>query len=78
MNKSNRALFFPEPSGPDLESSEEEDISDSQLCTAFKKTKYEHKGLVTHLTFRDKLDVLYAGFTAGQARAGCDSSYSQK
>ena len=43
--------------------------SDSQLGTASKQTKHQHKWLVTNLTFSKKLDVLYADFIAVQARS---------
>ena len=60
---------------PPLESSEEEGTTYSQLRKEFKKTKHRHKWLVTHLTFSNKLGVLYANFTAGNVRSGSDGSY---
>ena len=70
-----RLYFPPNPSGPPLESSEEEGRSDLQLHKAIKGTKHQHKWMVTHITFSDKLDVIYSDFTSGQAIEGSDGSY---
>ena len=67
--------FSPDPSTPPLESSKEEVTSESKMRTSFKKIEHHHKWLVSHLTFSDKLDVLYSEFTSGEARAGNDGSY---
>ena len=67
--------FPTDPSGTPLELSEEEGTSDSQLRIALNQTKHQHKWMVTHLTFSDKLEVLYSDFKYGQARAGSDRSY---
>ena len=65
----------PEPSGPPLDSAKEEVVYESKLRTSFKKTEHRHKFLVSHLTFSDKLDVLYSEFMSGEARARRDGSY---
>ena len=70
--KSTGLDFPPEPSGPPMKSSEEGGTSDSQLHTAFKRTKNQHKWMVPCLTFSDKLDILYNEFTSRQVRAGSD------
>ena len=62
-------------SGPPLDSAKEEDTSNTKMCTAFKKTVHQHKWLVSHLTFSDKLDVLQSHFTSGEASSGSDVSY---
>ena len=67
--------FLTEPSISTLESSSEEGTSDSQLSTYFTQTKHWHKWLVTHLTFSDKLDILYSDFTFRKDRSGSDRSY---
>ena len=67
-----------EPSGPLMDSSEEEDTTDSKLRTEFKQTKHRNKWLVTHLNFNEKLDVLYAYFIAGQVRSGSDRYYQSE
>ena len=67
--------FPPEPSGPPLESAKEEVILESKLRTAFKNTEQQHKWMVSHLTFSDKLDALYSEFTSGEAREVSDGSY---
>ena len=67
--------FPPEPSKVTLESAEEDVTSYSKMFTAFKQKKYWQKYLVLHLTFSDKLDVLYSGFTLGEVRSGSGSSY---
>ena len=46
-----------------------------QLHISFNQTKHQHKWLVTHLNFNDKLDTLYYEFTAGESRSGSDVSY---
>ena len=67
--------FPPDPSGPLLGSAEGEVTLDVKLRTAFKKTKHQHKWLVSHLKFSDRLDALCYEFTLGEAREGCGRSY---
>ena len=67
--------FPPEPSGPPLDSAKEEYTPDTKLCTDFKKTIHQHKWLVSHLTFVDKLDMLQSNFKSGESRSGSDGSY---
>ena len=62
----------PYPSEPPLDSAKEVYTSDTELCTAFKKTFHQHKQLLLHLTFSDKLDVLQSDFTSDEAKSGCD------
>ena len=61
-----------------LESAEEDVTLDSQLFTAFRRKKQQHKWLVTNLTYSNNLDVLYADFIDGQAIAGSDRSYQSE
>ena len=61
-----------------MESSEEDNTSDSKLCTAFNQTKQRQKWLFSHPTFSDKLDVLISNFTLGAAREGSDGSYREE
>ena len=57
-----------DPSGPQLYSEKEEDIYNTKLCTAFKKTVHQQKWPVSNLTFTDKLDILQSDVTSGEAR----------
>ena len=65
----------PYPSGTPLDSDKEEFTSKSKLRTDLKKTENQHKWLVSHLTFSDKLYALYSDFTSEEARAGINGSY---
>ena len=67
--------FYLEPSGSPLEPVTEESISDSKLRTNFNKTEHQHKCLVSHFTFSDKLEALYSDIKSGEARVGSDGYY---
>ena len=70
--------FPPDPSGLLLSSAEGEITLDVKLRTAFKKTKHQHKWLVSHINFSDELDVLYSDFALVELRAGSDGSYREE
>ena len=70
--------FLPEPSEPPLESSEEEGTSYSQLCISFNWKNLQQKWMFTHLTFSNKLDVLYSDLKSRRERSGSDGSYQSK
>ena len=67
--------FPPEPSGTPLYSAKEVDTSDTKLRTAIKKIVHQHKWLVSHITFSDKLDILSSNFKSGEARSGINGYY---
>ena len=46
------------------------------MSTAFKQTIYQHKWLVTHITFSDKLDFLYSYLTSGWDEEVSDGHYT--
>ena len=48
---------------------------DEKLSISFKQKNHRHKCLVTHITFGDKLDVLYSDYTYNQDIAISDESY---
>ena len=69
-------MDFPlDPSRPPLDSAKEEDTPDTKLHTAFKKTVHQHKWLVSHITFSDKLDIIQSNFTSGEMRSGSNGYY---
>ena len=58
-----------------MDTSKEEDTSNTKLSIAFKKKVHQRKWLVSRLTFSDKLDILQSNLTSGEARSGSDESY---
>ena len=70
--------FPPDLSVPTLVSAKEYYTSDTKLCTSFKKIVHQHKLLVSHLNFSDKLDILHSNFTSGEARSGSDGYYREE